>query len=124
AKMFQDAPDAKFGLRRILVRDDVAIVEWTSTGSLSASAKQRTKARFGANGVSVMHFSPDGLIREQHDIVDSSTLDAQARADKKKRETLMQPTGTPDVRVARGTPDEEKNLGAGEALDKIFDARD
>src|SRR5262249_25298744 len=36
AKMFQDAPDAKFGLRRVLVRDDMAIVEWTSTGSTAA----------------------------------------------------------------------------------------
>jgi ketosteroid isomerase-like protein len=124
AKMFQEAKDAKFGLRRVLVRDDVAVVEWTSTGTLPLP-KQRIGRRFGANGVSVMFFGADGLIREEHDIQDSSTLDAQLRADKRNaRETLMQPTGTPDVRVARGTPDEEKNVGTAEALHHAFESRD
>jgi ketosteroid isomerase-like protein len=126
-KNFAELTDAKWGVRRILVKDEVAIVEWTATGTVAAVVSKKTAAkRFGANGVSVMWFSPDALIKEEHDYLNMPTVNAQTKAAPKgtAREILLQPSGTPDVRTAQGTPDETKNLGVGKALTRSFDARD
>ena len=123
-KSFDESPDVKFGARRILCADEVAIVEWTATGT--ATLTKKTGARpYGANGVSVMWFSKESLIKEEHDIMNAPTVIAQTGASKGKvREVLLQPSGTPDVRIGKNTPDEQKNVEASKAFDHALEARD
>jgi ketosteroid isomerase-like protein len=128
-KSFAEVPDAKWGARRILVKDDVAIVEWTSTGTSQPTKRSSRVKRFGANGVSVMRFTPEGLIKEEYDVLNEPTLTAQTtpttgkKAQAQVRDVQWHPSGTPDVRVAQGTPEEAKAVSTLKALDHAFDVR-
>jgi len=125
AKAFEELPDGKWGARRILIKDDVAIVEWTSTGTAAPTKKNPTAKRFGANGVSIMWFGTDGLIKEEHDVLNAPTVIAQTGSPKGKvREVLWQPSGSADVRIAKATPEEGKNVETSKALDKAFESHD
>lgn len=124
AKSFEESPDVKWGPRRIIVADDVAIVEWTATGTAVLNKKTGARA-YGANGVSVMWFAKDGKIREEHDILNAPTVIAQTGAAKGKiREVLLQPSGTPDVRSADGSADETKNADLCKGFDRALEAHD
>ena len=124
AKSFEESPDVKWGPRRIIVADDVAIVEWTATGTATTSKKAGARA-YGANGVSVMWFGKDGKIKEEHDILNAPTVIAQTGAAKGKiREVLLQPSGTPDVRSAEGSADETKNADLCKGFDLALAAHD
>ncbi len=123
-KAFDETPDLKYGPRRILLAGDVAIVEWTATGTATLNRKIGAKP-YGANGVSLMWFASDGLIREEHDMMNEPTVIAQTGAPKGKiREVLLQPAGTPDVRTSQSSPDEVKNADMAKGFDRALEARD
>jgi len=123
-KSFEESPDVKWGPRRIIVADDVAIVEWTATGTAITNKKTGARA-YGANGVSIMWFGKDGKVKEEHDILNAPTVIAQTGAAKGKiREVLLQPSGTPDVRSADGNPDEAKNADLCKGFDRALEAHD
>jgi ketosteroid isomerase-like protein len=125
-ELFAAVSDGKWGVRRILVKEKVAIVEWTATGTVPPEIRKSGPARrFGVNGVSIMWFGADGLIKEEHDMMNSPTLNAQAGPQKGKvRDVQLMPSGTPDVRIASGTPEEGKNVDLVKALNRAYETRD
>jgi steroid delta-isomerase-like uncharacterized protein len=127
---FASFPDSKGAARRIFVKNDVAIVEWTMTGTNSGpgpmGAKSTGKA-VGINGVDVMWFTPDGLVKEMHEYMDVPTMMGQlgmGPAKMKTRAPASLPDGQPEVHVSKNTPDEDKNAAGAQAVQKMFETHD
>ena len=74
-------PDSKGAARRIFVKNDVAIIEWTMTGTNTgpgADGKAKSTGKpVGINGLPIVWFTPDGLIKEQHEYLDVPTMMGQ-----------------------------------------------
>ncbi len=127
---FTSFPDSKGAARRIFIKNDVAIVEWTMTGTNSGpgpmGAKSTGKA-VGVNGLTIMWFTPDGLVKEQHDYMDVPTMMGQlgmAPKGMKARALASLPDGKPEMHVSKNTPDEDKNTASAAAVQKMFETHD
>jgi predicted ester cyclase len=124
AQTFQAAfdafPDGKWVARRILVKDDVAIFEWTMTGTntgpMPGGSKPTGKA-VGVSGADVLRVGSDGLIVELHEYMDLPTMLGQLGMSKDPtRAPAALPTDAPEVHVAKGSPDEAKNADRAKAV--------
>jgi steroid delta-isomerase-like uncharacterized protein len=126
--IFVSFPDLKLASRRILVKDAVAIDEWTLTGTNTGpglGASPSTGKAIGLNGASVFTFDGDGFIQEEHEYADAPTLLSQLGMLKQPaRDVVSLPSGAPEVHVAKGTPDEAKNADAAKAVDHAFETKD
>ena len=127
---FASFPDSKGAARRIFVKNDVAIIEWTMTGTNSGpgpmGAKSTGKA-VGVNGLTILWFTPDGLIKEQHEYLDVPTMMGQlgmAPKTMKTRAPATLPEGKPDFHVSKNTPEEDKNVTNAQAVQKMFETHD
>ena len=127
---FASFPDSKSAARRIFFKNDVVAVEWTMTGTNSGpgpmGAKSTGKA-VGINGLSVLWFTPEGLIKEQHEYVDVPTMMGQLGMGPKGMKTRAPatlPDGKPEIHVAKGSPDEDKNAASAAAVQKMFETHD
>jgi ketosteroid isomerase-like protein len=127
---FASFPDSKGAARRIFVKNDVAIVEWTMTGTNTGPAPMgapSTGKTVGINGVDVMWFTPDGLVKELHRYMDVPTMMGQLGMmppKMKTRAVAPMPDGQPDVHVSKNTPDEDKNAAGAVAVQKMFETHD
>jgi steroid delta-isomerase-like uncharacterized protein len=127
---FASFPDSKAAARRIFIKNDVAVLEWTMTGTNSGpgpmGAKSTGKA-VGVNGLSVFWFTPEGLVKEQHEYIDVPTLMGQlgmGPKGMKTRAAATLPDGKPELHVSKGTPDEDKNAASAAAVQKMFETHD
>ena len=127
---FVSFPDSKGAARRIFVKNDVAIIEWTMTGTNSGpgpmGAKSTGKA-VGVNGLNVLWFTPEGLVKEQHEYIDVPTMMGQlgmAPKGMKARAPATLPDGKPEVHISKGTPDEDKNAATAATVQKMFETHD
>jgi steroid delta-isomerase-like uncharacterized protein len=123
-------PDAKGAARRVFMKNDVAVVEWTMTGTNTGpgphGAKSTGKA-VGVNGATIFWFNADGLIKEQHEYIDVPTMIGQLGMGPKAmkvRAPASLPDGQPEVHVSKGTPDEDKNAAVAAAIQKSFETHD
>jgi len=110
---FDMSSNSKGMASRVFVKGDVVIAEfaWTGTHSGEMGGMKATEKPIGAQGVDVMWFSPDGLVKEQHTYMDMGTIMSQVGASKHKaRPVPTLPTGAPAVVVSMGTPEETKNV--------------
>ena len=127
-ELFTSFPNLKLASRRIMVKDAVAIVEWTLTGTNSGpglGGSPSTGKAIGLNGASVFAFDGDGFIQEEHEYADAPTLLSQLGMSKQPaRDVVALPTGAPEVHVAKGTPEEAKNADAVKAVDRAFETKD
>jgi steroid delta-isomerase-like uncharacterized protein len=127
---FASFPDSKGGARRIFLKNDVAVLEWTMTGTNSGPGPMGAKSTgksVGVNGLSIVWFTPDGLIKEQHEYLDVPTMMGQlgmAPKGMKTRAPATLPDGKPDVHVSKNTPDEDKNAATSAAVQKLFETHD
>jgi ketosteroid isomerase-like protein len=123
-------PDSKGAARRIFVKNDVAIIEWTMTGTNTGPApmgRPSTGKPVGIIGLTAVWFTPDGLIREQHEYMDVPTMIGQlgmGPKDMKARPPATLPDGKPEMHISKGTPDEDKNVAASQAVQKMFETHD
>ena len=128
ATEFKAYPDFKVAVTRVVMKKNVAVLEWvitgTNTGDNDAMKSKATGRKIGVHGIGVATFDDAGLVKEEHRYVDMPTemmqLDAKAKAGTfRPVETL--PTGAPSVLVSAGTPDEQKNIDAVNAMYKAID---
>lgn len=123
-QMFVDGfPDMKMGMSRVFQKGNVAIVEWVVTGTQSKDfmGVKASNKPVGISGVSVEWFNDDGLVKETHEYFDLGTVMAQIGGSKQKaRAPMALPTST-ETHVAKGTPEEDKNL---EAIKTTYAAMD
>jgi ketosteroid isomerase-like protein len=121
------APDAKYTVDRILVKDDVGIVQWTflgtNTGALTAGKKPTGKP-IGFQGVTVERFTAEGKVKEQHNYFDAGTLLKQVGILKGTTRPLPTPRATPEILVSKGTPAEEAQVARVRQADELYDAKD
>jgi steroid delta-isomerase-like uncharacterized protein len=120
-KNFDGVANSKGGANHVYVKGDVVVVEfaWAGTDAGMAGMKA-TEKPVGANGVDIMWFSPEGLVKEQHTYVDMGTIMSQIGASKQKaRPVPTVPTTPPAVTVATNSADEQKNV---DAATKMFGA--
>ncbi|HUS31769.1 MAG TPA: ester cyclase [Kofleriaceae bacterium] len=127
ANTFVGYPDFKTGVRRAIMKDNIAVVEWTVTGTNTGDTPgtNATKRSVGVHGVSVLQFSDAGLIKEEHRYWDMPTQDAQLDPKAKKgtfRPVAELPTEKPATVASTGSPDEAKNLEVVNAVYAAIDA--
>jgi uncharacterized protein (TIGR02246 family) len=78
AHAFAPAASIRASDARVWLKDDVAIVDWRFNAALASPAKAPA---VGTTELSVMWFSPDGRIREEHEYMNEGTLRLQAEGD-------------------------------------------
>ncbi len=125
-KNFDMVSSSKGGASRIFVKGDVVVIEfaWAGTDSGGMGGMKATEKPVGAQGVDIMWFSPDGLVKEQHTYVDMGTIMSQVGASKHKgRAVPTVPTTPPAVVVATGSADEQKNVDAATKMFAAFEKK-
>ncbi len=127
-KAFDAFPDLKVAATRIFLKDDTAILEWTQTGTNTGTGLMGGKSTgkpVGFNALGVLKFTPDGLVKEEHDYYDIPTILGQLGISKEKaRPVATLPTAAVEVHVAKGTPAEDKNVATSKAVQKMFETHD
>jgi len=120
-KNFDSVSNSKGGANHVYVKGDVVVIEFSWAGTdAGMGGMKATEKPVGANGVDIMWFSPDGLVKEQHTYVDMGTIMSQVGASKQKaRPVPTVPTTPPAVTVATNSADEQKNV---DAATKMFGA--
>jgi steroid delta-isomerase-like uncharacterized protein len=120
------ASNAKAGANRIFVKGDVVVVEfaWAGTHSGNMGPIKATEKPIGAQGVDIMWFAVDGLIKEQHTYMDMGTIMSQIGASKQKgRAVPTVPSAMPAVAVATGSAEETKNVDAATKMFAAFEKK-
>jgi ketosteroid isomerase-like protein len=126
AANFAAIPDSQIGFSRGLLKGNVAVVTWAWSGTDSGTGLggKPTKRPIGGEGASVLWFSDDGLVKEQHGYADAGALKAQLDPKAKAgsfRPVPSIPTSTQTV-VSTGGPDEDALLATGNKLYTAFDS--
>ena len=121
-------PDLKLFARRIFLKGDTAIVEWTDAGTNTGpgiTGGKPTGKAIGVNGASVFTFTPDGLAKEEREYADFPTMLAQLGLSKEKgRPIATPPTGAPEVHIAKGTAEEDENVATAKTVQGMFESHD
>ncbi len=125
-KNWDMASNAKAGANRVFVKGDVVVVEfaWAGTHSGDMGAIKATEKPIGVQGVDIMWFAVDGLIKEQHTYMDMGTIMSQIGASKQKgRPVPTVPTTMPTAAVATGSAEETKNVDAATKMFAAFEKK-
>jgi steroid delta-isomerase-like uncharacterized protein len=125
-KNFDMVSNSKGGATRVFMKGDVVVVEfaWAGTDSGGMGGMKATEKPVGAQGVDVMWFTPDGLVKEQHTYTDMGTIMSQVGASKQKgRPVPTVPTAMPTVIVATGSAEETKNVAAATKMFAAFEKK-
>jgi steroid delta-isomerase-like uncharacterized protein len=140
AQLFAAFDDAKSAPDRVFVKNNVAVVELTWTGTMTADfmAMKATKKQAGEMRLHVMWFDDDGLVKEVHQYGDSAGVMSQVAGKRGAPPVPMLRTNPPEVHAAQGTPDgtsagplqrsrhldEDKLADWGKAIDDAFNRDD
>ncbi len=102
-------------------KGDMAVCEWVWNGTHSGefAGIKATNKPVGFNGVSVLWFTPEGLVKEEHRYFDMATIMSQVGATKEPARPVASLPEKPEVYVAKGDPSEEKNV---ELLETAYNA--
>jgi len=124
--LFTGFPDIKTAATRIWIKDNVAIMELTWTGTFTADFKgmKATNKPVGGQRVHIMWFNDDGLVKEIHQYADGAGVMAQIAGKKGAPAVPALPTNPPQVHVAKGGPDEDKLVDLAKATDDAFSKDD
>ena len=125
---FGRVPDFKIGTIRIMQKGSVLIAINATGGTDSGTGFYGNKATgkaIGHEGVAVLWFNDDGLIKEEHLYADNarSQLDPKAKPGSFRPPPAM-PSAAPEIIASSGTPDEDKVLAFGQDYYAAFDAHD
>jgi predicted ester cyclase len=116
---------AKLAESRVFIKGDVAVTEWVITATHSGDLKgfKGTEKPVGVQGASILWFTPEGLIKEEHDYSNFSTILSQTGITKDKGRPVAALPGSPEVVNAKDTPEEKANVELIEKLNKSWDAK-
>ena len=123
-------PDVKWAHTRALQNGDVMIVEWVGTGTDTGGflEDKPTGKKVGWRGISILWFDDDGLVRREHNVLDPLTIMGQlGRGDAATRKVRapLQPSSSATVFVvAKGSPEEQKNLEAAKGMYPLVTKKD
>ncbi len=123
---FDMSSNSKGGPLRVFVKGDVVVVEfaWAGTQTGEMGGMKATEKPIGAQGVDIMWFSPDGLVKEQHTYMDMGTIMSQVGAIKQKgRPVPTVPSTPPAVVVSTNSADEQKNVDAATKMFAAFEKK-
>jgi steroid delta-isomerase-like uncharacterized protein len=125
-KNFDAVSNAKSMASKIYAKGDVVVVEfaWAGTHSGDMMGVKATEKPVGVQGVDVMWFSPDGLVKEQHTYLDMGTIMSQIGVSKQKARAVPTiPTTPPAVVVSTNSADEQKNVDAATKMFAAFEKK-
>jgi steroid delta-isomerase-like uncharacterized protein len=110
---FDAFKDSKGWASRVWIKNDTVVVEWgwagTNTGDFMGM--KPTEKQVGQMGVSVMTYGADGLVKKENAYMDGVTMMTQMGLAKGKvRPIPTAPSGPPEMHMAKGTPEEDKNV--------------
>ena len=114
------------GESRVFVKGEVVISEWVMTATHSGDLMgfKATEKPVGLQGASVMWFTPEGLIKEEHVYHNLSTILSQTGISKDKgRAVAALPSGAPEIAIAKESPEEKANVELMEKLNKAWEAK-
>jgi ketosteroid isomerase-like protein len=127
-EMWTASPDSKGAARRILVKDNMAVLEWTSTGTNTGPGPwgKATGKAWGINGASLIWFNDDGLIKEEHVYMDIPSMMGQLGVGKPGigRPIATLPTNPPEIHIAKGDANEDANVAAAKSLNRAVEKGD
>jgi steroid delta-isomerase-like uncharacterized protein len=124
---FDGFKDLKFWIVSTWQKGDMAFVEWgwsgTNTGEFMGM--KATEKQAGALGLSAIWFTADGQMKKDDRYSDAATLMTQLGHVKgKARPVPTAPASpVPDMHVAKGTPDEDKNVETVKAFYGSFESK-
>lgn len=120
-RLFDAFSNFKTGARRVFVKNDVMVVEWTFTGTHSGDlwGVKATEKPVGAEGADIYWFTPEGLVKEHHIYFDGATMMSQIGVSKQKARAVPTLPSSPEVVVA--TADDQKNLDATKAMSSAIE---
>lgn len=128
ADRFKKTPfsDIKDAPSRIWMKGNVAVVEFTWTGTMTGDVRdlKATNKPIGQKRVIVYVFNDDGLVKEERIYADNLGLQAQMRGDKNAPPVEPLPTAPPEVHMGKGTPDEDKLVDWAKHIDDAFNTGD
>jgi ketosteroid isomerase-like protein len=122
---FAVMPDMQIGVSRVLQKGNVAVITWAFAGTDSGAGLmgKPTKRPVGHEGSSVLWFSDDGLVKEEHDYADQGVTKAQL--DPKAKAGTFRPVPTVSnamqAVVSTGGPDEDALLAQGNKIYTTID---
>jgi len=125
-KAFDGFPDFKFGISKVYVKNDVLVHEWVVTGTQKGEfngVKASNKA-IGLRGASVLWFTPDGLVKQEHRYFDGGTMMTQLGQMKAPaRPVATQPSGEATWHIAKGAPEEDKQVDLAKGMYGSFEKK-
>ena len=120
---FDEYKDLKFWVTRTWTKGDMVATEWgwsgTDTGGFMGA--KPTEKPAGSMGLTVAWFTPDGLIKKEDRYVDFGTMLTQLGIVKGKAKPVPTAASSVEAHVAKGTPDEDKNLAWATAIYSSMD---
>jgi len=115
-KLLTAVPDLKFAFDHAWSKGNVAVTTWSWTGTDTGGLHdgKPTGRPVGVEGLTIVWFNDDGLVKEAHIYSNRGTLDAQL--DPKAKKGSFRPVPTQEMPVetigSTGSPDEDKLLDA------------
>jgi steroid delta-isomerase-like uncharacterized protein len=125
-KAFDGFPDFKLGMSKVYVKNDVVVQEWVVTGTQKGEfngMKPSNKA-MGIRGATVLWFNADGQVKQENRYFDGVTMMAQLGQMKAPaRPVASLPSGEPEWHVAKGSPDEAKQVDLAMTMYNSFEKK-
>jgi len=125
-ELFDTFGDARSAPLRAWSKGDVVISEiaWAGTMTGDFMGMKATNKPVGQLRARVLKFDEDGLVKEMHEYADDAGLMAQMQGKKGAPAIPLLPTNSPELHVAKSTPDEDKLADWAKAEDVTFDKDD
>jgi steroid delta-isomerase-like uncharacterized protein len=125
-KYFDAFPDLKIASSNVYAKGEIVVIEWVMNGTHKGEfmGVKPTGKAVGVRGATVTWMTPDGLIKQEHRYMDGSTLMAQlGQLKNPARPVAPLPSGDATWRVAKGTPDEDKQSDVVKGMYGAFDKK-
>jgi ketosteroid isomerase-like protein len=125
-QLFGAFSDAKSAPDRIWIKDNVAVIELTWTGTMTGEmmGMKASNKPAGEMRLHVMWFNDDGIVKEMHEYGDGAGTMAQMTGRKGAPPVPTLRTNPPEVHVAKATPDEDKLVEWAKASDDTMNKDD
>jgi len=82
-----------------------------------------TEKPIGFQGATVLWFTPEGLIKEEHDYANFATVLSQTGISKAKGRPVATAPASPEVVTAKESPEEKANVEVAEKVNKAWEAK-
>jgi steroid delta-isomerase-like uncharacterized protein len=122
---FDGFKDMKFWIVASWSKGDMAFIEWGWSGTNTGEwmGMKPTEKQAGGLGMSAFWFNADGAIKKENRYTDAATTMTQLGQVKGKARAIPTPAASVEMHVAKGTPEEDKNVEAVKAMEASFESK-